>query len=137
MIDEAAIEDALKSVLGSAALGYPVAWPNQDMPEPKPVPRLEFNLDRAATTNDDLAGGSAAAVSVGLVRVLVVVAKGVSTGAGNDLAGDVAALYPMGLRVPFTGGVAVMTGAPSIRAGFRNGSEWVIPVVTPYRAQPA
>ncbi|MGL5737232.1 MAG: phage tail terminator-like protein [Beijerinckiaceae bacterium] len=131
---ETDIENAIKARIGTASLVWPIAWPNQDMPEPKPIPRIEVYIDRNGRSSVALSGGGA--VSFGFVRVLVVDHKGASTADANAKADAVAALFPMALRIAVPNGNIVMTNEASIRSGFRDGSQWVIPVIAPYRAEP-
>ena len=133
-MNEADIENAIKAHIGTGGLVWPIAWPNQDVPGIAPLPRLSVAIDR----NDrfDVSLGSGVPVSRGFVRVLVTVTIGTSTQAANAKADAVAALFPKALRIAVAGGNIVITDAASIRAGFRDGSEWVIPVIAPYRAEP-
>ena len=133
-MNEADIENAIKSRIGTGGLTWPITWPNQDVAGIAPLPRLAVAIDR----NDrfDVSLGSGIPVSRGFVRVLVIVEKGTSTQDANAKADAVAALFPKALRIGVTDGNIVITDAASIRAGFRDGSEWVIPVIAPYRAEP-
>jgi Bacteriophage related domain of unknown function len=131
---EAEIASLIKQRVAQGGLSWPRAYQNEDVPVPAPVPRLVVNIDRNGRNDVALAGGDA--VSIGFLRVLVVVAKGLSTADADAKADQVAALFPKATRVAGADGVIVFTDAASIRAGFRDGSEWVIPVIAPYRAQP-
>lgn len=134
MPSETNIENAIKAHIGSSSLVWPIAWPNQDMPDPKPIPRIEVYIDRNDRVDVSLSGGEA--VSRGFVRILVVDQRGVSTGNANAKSDAIASLFPKALRIGIADGNIVLTDAASIRSGFRDGSQWVIPVIAPYRAEP-
>ena len=131
---EAEIETVIRQHVALGGLAWPRVYQNEDVLIPAPVPRLMINIDRNGRNDVALVGGDP--VAIGFVRVLVVVAKGTFTATANAKADAVAALLPKGLRLVGVGGVIVFTDAASIRAGFRDGPEWVIPVIAPYRAQP-
>jgi hypothetical protein len=135
MIRQVDIEDAIKSRLSLGGLDWPIAWPNVEIADPPPVPRIEVYNDRNGTEDDGLSGG--APYSLGILRVIVVTETGISTGAANRKADDIAALFYKGLRINIPYGRVVFTGPASIRAGFISGQKWAIPVTVPYRAETA
>jgi hypothetical protein len=135
MIRQVDIEDAMKTHIAGGGLIWPIAWPNIEMPDPPPVPRIEVYIDRNGTEDDAISGG--APYSLGILRMIVVTETGISTGTGNAKADAIAALFPKGLRLNITKGRVVFTGPASIRAGFITGQKWAIPVTVPYRAETA
>ena len=53
----------------------------------------------------------------------------------SKIAGSVAARYPMGLRLNVSvGGVVVIIHPPSVLQGFKDGSDWRVPVRAEYEA---
>lgn len=53
---------------------------------------------------------------------------------GNDVADAIVALFPAGSSIPFTGGHVVIRSIPVVKAGYRSGSEWRVPVQISYIA---
>lgn len=127
------IENAIKARVDGGSLGWPIAWPNQDLPDPAPQPRIELTVDR--NTDDDAPLAGSLVRSEGFIRALCIVAKGTSTEAVNEKAQDVRDLFPKALRLPVTGGYVTITNVANVAAGFRDGSDWVVPVIIPYRAE--
>lgn len=134
-MNEADIENAIKARIGTAGLVWPIAWPNQDVPDPKPIPRLEVNIDRIDRRSPTL--GPSLVISRGFVRVNCIVRIGTSTATVNTKAQQVADLFPKAATLPIGGGRVIFTDAADVRAGFRQGSEWVVPVIAPYNVIPA
>lgn len=136
-MNEAVIENAFKAYFNAAGLGWDIAWPNIDVPAPSPQPRLEFNLDRVQrltpTQNPD------SIRSQGLVRVLAIVKAGTGTTAVNSKAQEVADLFGKGVSVDVTVANArvIIRKAADIRAGFRDGTEWAVPIIASYEVIPA
>lgn len=129
------VENAIKARIFDADLGWPIAWPNQDFPAPSALPRLEVNIDRNGSDDRTLTG-DAYHPTFGLIRVLVIVQRGTSTDAANDMADDVAALFVRNTRMYPDGGTVIITAPADQRAGFIDGANYAIPVVVPYRAEP-
>lgn len=127
------IENALKAHIEGAAFAWPIAWPNQDMPDTAPQPRLEVTVDRNTDDDAPLSGGLVR--SQGFVRVLCIVKKGTSTSGVNGMAQCVRDLFPKALRLPVTGGHVTISNVANVAAGFRDGPDWVVPVIVPYIAE--
>ena len=127
------IEMAIKAHVGNGLLAWPIAWPNQDVPDPAPQPRIELTVDRNTDDDAPLSGGLIR--SEGFIRALCIVQKGTSTSAVNVKAQEVRDLFPKALRLPVSGGYVKITNAANVAAGFRDGSDWVVPVIIPYRAE--
>lgn len=127
------ISNAIKARVDAGGLVWPVAWPNQDVPDPAPQPRIELTIDRNTDTSAPLQGGLVR--SEGFIRALCIVAKGTSTSTVEDKAEELRDLFPKALRLPVTGGNVTITDVGNIAAGFRDGSDWVVPVIIPYRAE--
>lgn len=127
------IEIAIKARVDGGSLGWPIAWPNQDVAAPAPQPRIELMVDPNTDTSAPLGGGLVR--SEGFIRALCIVRKGTSTTAVNEKAQDVRELFPKALRLPITGGYVTITNVANAQKGFPDGSEWVVPVIVPYRAE--
>ena len=127
-----AIENALKARLATYAL--PKAWPNQGFDPTKAgnVPFIACDLVKAATTDRTLAGESPE--YVGRLIATVVVLSGTSTATANTHADAIAALFPMGLRIPAGDKTITITQPPHIREGIGDGSYWRVPVSIPFLA---
>lgn len=134
-MNEADIENVLKARIGTAGLVWPIAYPNQDLPVPSPQPRLEVFVDRVDRRSPTYK--PSLVISRGFMRILCIVRVGTSTSTVNTKADQVAALFPKSMTLPVTGGRVIFTDAASIRAGFRDGGEWVVPVTAPYNVIPA
>lgn len=129
-MSEALIESAIKARLAGGGLAWNIAWPNQDVPAPAPLPRIEVNIARVS--NRSLSTIQLPRQSIGLVRVLVIVKRGTSTATANSKADEVAALMQKGERVTYANGQAIFTDNADIREGFSSGAEWVVPVIGKY-----
>lgn len=127
------ISNALKARVGNAGLVWPIAWPNQDVPSPAPQPRIELTIDRNTDDDAPLSGGLIR--SDGFIRALCIVQKGTSTDAVETKAQELRDLLPKALRLPVSGGYVTITNVARVAAGFRDGSDWVVPVIIPYRAE--
>ena len=132
MIDENDIQEALFQRIMTAGLVWPVIIPNIDVPEPKPIPRLDVYVDRNGGDDVSLNGGSQ--YSLGILRILAVSLKGTGQTVALDKCQEVAALFPKALRLNIPSAQVVITNPATVRAGFRNGAEWVIPIIANYRA---
>lgn len=135
-MEEEDIENALKGRLGNNLTGLPssVAWPNQDFDDDPPY--LEVQFSGGFSNNTRLKGGGPGERVNGVMNVMVVTQQGVSTGAGNNYAGIVKSLFPMGLSLSITGGSVNILQPPSIRKGFEDdGNLWKVPVIVQYEAK--
>lgn len=120
-------ELALKARLATLP-GIPKAWPNQDF-DPKAtgnVPYIACTIVRAGTSDDTL--DSVAPIVVGRLIATVVVLKGTGEGRANEIAEQVAALFPMGAQITAPGFVTEVMQPPHIREGMSDGSYWRVPV---------
>lgn len=128
-----AITNALKARL--APLALPKAWPNQDFDPKAPgnLPYLSVTILRAGTADRTL--DAEAPIQTGRFIVTVVAARGTSDGASDDHADQVAALFPMGLRIPAGGQTITILQPPHIREGLGDGAYWRTPVIIPFEAE--
>ena len=132
---ETDIENALKARVGTAGLGWAIAFPNQDVPAPSPQPRIEVFVDRVDRRSPTYK--ATLVISRGILRLLCIVRVGTSTSTVNGKADQIAALFPKALSLPITGGRIIFTDSADIRAGFRVGGEWVVPVTAQDNVIPA
>lgn len=135
-MNEDDIENALKAMIGEANLVWDIAWPNQDLPSPAPQPRIEVNIDRVQRLTPTNNPNSIR--SQGLLRINCIVAKGTSTSAATRKAQEVADLFNKGVSSAGPAGTRlIFRKAADVRAGFRDGSDWVVPVIGSYEVIPA
>lgn len=129
----AAIETALKARLATFT-ALPKAWPNQDFDPTKPgnLPYVACDLVKAGTRDRTLDGD--APEFVGRLIATVVVARGTATATANSHADAIAALFPMGDRIPAGGLTITVTQPPHVREGMSDGSYWRVPVAIPFSA---
>lgn len=134
------ITNALKARLTSISL--PKAWPNQDFTVPA-VPAdaagraawgyLSVSILRAGTSDDTL--DCEAPIQTGRFILTVVALSGTSDGTADDHADAVAALFPMGLRLPAGEQTITIMQPPHIREGMPDDGYWRVPVSIPYQAE--
>ncbi len=121
---------AFKDRLEAYALSnlMPVAWPNIDFTPSGDLdapPYLEIQF--APAPNERLTLGDRSRV-YGSVIITVVARKGVGSARSEEVADEIAGIFP----VDFTMGRTRVTVAPSVREGIRDGAHWRVPVVIPY-----
>lgn len=129
-IAEADIEHGLKLVVQNAPLSWPIAWPNVASPGTKPYIRFEFV--KIGRRDETLAGEQT--ISRGRVIATVVGELGKSTVPSTQKADEIAALFPMGRRIPAGSGEIVIIKPADIREGFVQDAEWRTPVIIDYEA---
>lgn len=136
-MNEAVISNAFKAYFNAAGLGWAIAWPNIDVSAPKPQPRLEFFVDRVQRLSPT--ENPASVRSQGLIRVLAIVKTGTGTTAVEEKAQEVAGLFLKGVSADVTVANArvIIRKAADIRAGFRDGTEWAVPIIASYEVIPA
>lgn len=128
-----AIRNALKTQLDSAMSPRPsTAWPNVSF-DAGTLPRLEITFDGVERTGGTLKGNEVLR-EVGIFAVVVCVEQGQGEDAALDYADDIAAAFPEGQRIAFTGGEITITQPAAIRAGFPDKTAYRVPVVVRYAA---
>ncbi len=124
---------ALRSRL-STLPGIPKAWPNTDF-DPKAtgnLPYIACEIVRAGTSDATLDG--VAPIVTGRLIASVVVAKGTGETRADEIAEQVAALFPMGLTIPLGYIIdIIVTQPPHIREGMTDGAYWRVPVSIPFQ----
>ena len=126
------IRNALKARLAGGAVASE-AWPNVDA-DSSVRPRIETTFAGVSQTGGTLKGNEVH-YEDGTFMAMAVVDKGDGEAAGLDLADDVAALFPEGLRLTITGGTVTIMARPDIRAGYPTETDYRIPVAIRYRAR--
>lgn len=123
-------ELALKARLATLP-GIPKAWPNQDFDPKAPgnVPYIACTIIRAGTSDDTL--DTAAPIVAGRLIATVVGLKGSGEGSANEIAEQIAALFPMGAQITAPGFVVDVMQPPHIREGMSDGAYWRVPVSVP------
>lgn len=123
-------ELALKARL-AAIPGIPKAWPNQDFDPKAPgnVPYIACTIVRAATSDDTL--DSVAPIVVGRLIATVVVLQGNGEARANEIAEEIAVLFPMGAQITAPGFVTDVIQPPHIREGMSDGAYWRVSVSVP------
>lgn len=131
-------ELALKARL-STLPSIPKAWPNDDFRLP-PVPTdaagraswayIACTIVRAGTSDDTLDNTST--IVTGRMIASVVTLKGTGEARADQVAEQIAALFPMGQEVGSGGNVAQVMQPPHIREGITDGAYWRVPVSIPF-----
>lgn len=127
-----AIRNALKTRLMGMSPRPGTAWPNVSF-DAGTLPRLEAITDGVERTGGTLKGNQTLR-ETGLFTVVVCVEQGAGEDTALDYADDIAALFPEGQRLAFTGGEITITQPPAIRAGFPDDTSFRVPVVIRYAA---
>lgn len=115
----------------------PVEWENDDFTAPVTA-YARFNLLPAQTRSDDLEG--TLRTWLGVAQIAICTPGGQGTAASNTLLADLAARFPVNLRIdsdPAVDGIAltvvVMTPL-SIPQGFADAGKWTVPAYFQYRS---
>lgn len=132
-MSQAAIRAAFESRLASFAAtnGYTVTWENVATNEPEGL-YLRANLLPAPTRSDDLAGDHRA--YRGVFQVLIVAPLGNGAGAAGAVADDLAAEFPVALRLTAGGLTVVIVQPTSAAPALQTESRYTVPVSIYYRA---
>lgn len=125
-------EAALKARLATLS-GIPKAWPNQgfDPAAPGNLPYIACAIIRAGTSDDTLDGESP--IVAGRLIASVVVASGTGEARANEIAEQIADLFPMGEKIEAPGATTQITQPPHIREGMADGGYWRVPVSVPFQ----
>jgi hypothetical protein len=129
------LRNALKARLLAGSVGPTKVWPNVNPTSDPPAKPYMVIATGGVDREGALLIGNQAVKETGLFTVLIVTEQGEGEDAALDYADAVAALFPQGLRISFTGGEITILTPPAIRAGFPDGSDWRTPVVIRYRAE--
>lgn len=135
------IVNIFKSTLDDADLGLPISWPNVIFSGSAPY--YEVLPPPASRTGGTLKGNEVVReIGSYVINVVVDVDLDQSTSEfldlgedqANDYADNLKDLFPEGKVMQIDGGNVVVTKPPDIRAGFRDGALWKVPVAINYTA---
>ncbi|WP_313349382.1 phage tail terminator-like protein [Paracoccus sp. (in: a-proteobacteria)] len=125
-------ENALKARLATLS-GVAKAWPNLDFDPIKAgnLPYVDCTIVRAGTGDDTL--DAEFPIVTGRLIATVVTLKGSGEATADSIAEQIAALFPMGLRITASGTSTQIMQPPHIREGMGDGSYWRVPVSVPFQ----
>lgn len=129
-MNEADIANALGQRLAASPSLGTIVFENKDATPARPY--LQFEVVRINRTDPTI--NATAPVSRGFALVTVVGEVDRFATAATQIADDVVARFPMGLRLNISGGVIVIMQPPSVLQGFRDGPDWRVPVRIEYEA---
>lgn len=132
-MSQTGLENALKKHLSDAALGFPIGWPNQFLTETS-EPILVVQVIRGDVVRLG-AKGADPHYYLGIFQITVLSKFGESTRISNQIADQVVALFPAGLRIGLTSGYCDIMRNPVVQAGYRDDGHWRVPVDVNYRAK--
>jgi hypothetical protein len=130
-MNEADIENAFVRRMESLSYDWPIVWPNKSLAGVA-KPYLAVEVVRVSRRIPALATG--ATISRGFLQVTVVDHANTFATRANRASDSVAAHLPKLLKLPVTGGTITIMDTPEIQSGFREGSDWRVPVRIPYQA---
>jgi hypothetical protein len=130
-MNEADIANALGQRLAAAPSLGTIVFENKDATPARPY--LQFEVVRVNRRDPTI--NSTAPISRGFALVTIVADVDRFATSATKLADDVSARFPMGLRLNVSGGgVIVIIQPPSVLQGFRDASDWRVPVRIEYEA---
>lgn len=132
MIRESDISIALGERLQTMFPEPRIAWPNEKSDGPPTMPYLVPQMVRLPRTDPTVE--ATFPISNGQFVVTVVSELDEFSVDAEGLADDVAELFPMGLRLPVTGGEITIMKPPDVLLGFPDAVSWRVPVRITYRA---
>lgn len=129
----AALEARLSIWAAARTPALPIAWENTKAAPPLPYLRVAFLPAR--TTSDTLDGVHRAFRGVFQINVVAPIDAG--PGLASGIADEIAALYPVNLRLP-NGVITVQVTTPASAApALQHDSDFTVPVSLTYRADTA
>jgi len=126
------INTALKAQLATGGTGLSGTWPNVDPQSAMERPFFEVLFPAQGRSGDYLSADVVR--ETGRMAIIVVVSGGTGEDAANDYAEAISDLFPQALRLSITGGEITIEQPADIRGGFRDDSDWRIPVMISYSA---
>lgn len=127
----ALVHETLKKRLDLLAISPTIktVWPNYDH-KPDGKAHLVAEIIPAPNSRLTIKGRNRIA---GSLVITVAVPIGGGSGQATAYADAVVAHFPVDLRLPVAGGNFVrITETPTVRAGFRDGAYWRVPVTAPF-----
>lgn len=129
----AALESRLATWAAARSAALPIVWENAKAAPG--LPHLRVHLLPAPTTSDTLDGAHRA--YRGVFQVSVVGPIDAGPGTTEAIADEIAALYPMNLRLP-NGAITVQVTSPASPApALQRAADYTVPVSLRYRADTA
>jgi len=125
------LRNTLKARIEGAAIGPGFSWTNVNYDGTRPY--FEVSTQSADRDGGGIKG-DAYTREVGVLAVVVVVDQGGGENAALGYADQIAALFPMGSRIPFNGGVITILRHPDINGGFPDEVSYRVPVTIRYSA---
>jgi hypothetical protein len=130
-MNEVAIANAIGQHLAAAPSLGTIVFENKDATPTRPY--LQFEIVRVNRRDPTI--NATAPISRGFAQVTIVAEVDKFSTIATGIADNVAARFPMGLRINVSGGgVVVIIQPPSILQGFRDGPDWRVPVRIEYEA---
>lgn len=128
-------QSTIARLLGRQLLtGFPsaqIVWPN-DIAGLPDKPFIAFQIVRVGTESRTLARGQE--VRIGFAMITIVQAVDVFATAAEDMADQVGALFPFGLRLVDAQGTITITRPPEVMTAFRDGPDYRVPVRVAFEA---
>jgi len=125
------INTALKSRLDQG-MAIDGTWPNVAPQSAMARPYFEVIFPAADRYGQSLAGTLVR--ETGRMAVMIVVEADTGEDAANNFASAVSELFPQALRLPITGGTITIEQPADIRGGYRDNSDWRVPIIIRYTA---
>ncbi|TRC78513.1 hypothetical protein FJV80_24535 [Mesorhizobium sp. WSM4310] len=123
-----ALKGRVQSLTLSPAL--PIAWPNEDFT--KPITGY-LRVTHVPNTNRRLFIGSTEPNQrLGLLQLDVFSKKNQDASVGTEIAGQVAAWFPIDLRMIYGAILARVTEAPVVAQAIADDTHWLVPVTISY-----
>lgn len=98
-------------------------------------PYLTLEVAPTSRTNPTVDAEPRAMISRGKIYIGVVTEAGQFAKPGRQIADEVDALLPYGLRISLTGGSLLIRKPVDILQGYRDGADWRTPVVADYEVE--
>lgn len=115
------------------AQGKPVAWPNEAFQRPEPD-EIFFRVTQLPNVNSRLfIGSNAPHMRQGLIQVDVYTPKNQGFTPARELAGKVAAHFPVDFSMRYDDMALTVYKAPDVSEGFADDTHWQTPVTVSYR----
>lgn len=126
-----AIETRLNTWAGTCTPALPVAWENVPLAQPTTTYLRAFLLP-ANTAGIDLAG--AGRTYTGIYQITVVAPINTGPGPAEAVADEIAALFPLNLRLSVAGLTLQVIKPVTAAQGMQDGDRYTVPVYFTYRA---
>lgn len=135
---KAAITDALKLRLQTHNTTMTGKWPNVATQGATERPYFLVEFPVVGRTGGSLKGTAKRELGVMMVTVVTTAHTNNHAVAGedyaNDLADEIEKLFPQALRMPIQDGLVTIMQPADIRAGYKDGPDWRVPVAIQYSA---